>query len=128
MKKWRFIGFYGHLETRKREESWKLMENLSHRSDLPWICMGDYSEIMYANEKEGGRIWPEGQFQITVFWYSKNQASQENRESNPRCGVLNLCGWRMWGAMMWYLRLGKEVGARFLSGRWKYALGSVRRP
>ena len=60
-KKWRFIGFYGHPETEKREESWKLMESLSHRSDLPWICMGDYNEIMHAKEKEGGGVRPNGQ-------------------------------------------------------------------
>ena len=40
LKKWRFTGFYGHLETRKRGESWTLLENLSRRSHLPWVCMG----------------------------------------------------------------------------------------
>ena len=60
-KKWCFTGFYGHSETGQREESWKLLENLSHRSDLPWICMGDYNEIMHAKEKEGGGVRPEGQ-------------------------------------------------------------------
>ena len=30
MKKWLFIGFYGHPETRKRSESWTLLEDLSH--------------------------------------------------------------------------------------------------
>ena len=61
MKKWRFTGFYGHLETRKREESWKLMESLSHRSNLSWVCMGDFNEIMHAKEKEGGGVRPDGQ-------------------------------------------------------------------
>ena len=59
-KKWRFIGFYGHLETRKREESWNLLESLNLRSDLPWICMEDYKEIMHAKEKEGGGVRPNG--------------------------------------------------------------------
>ena len=60
-RKWRFTGFYGHPETGKREESWKLLENLSNKSNLPWICMGDYNEIMYAKEKEGGGVRPDGQ-------------------------------------------------------------------
>ena len=60
-RKWRFTGFYGHLETGKREESWKLLESLINRSNLPWICMGDYNEIMYAKEKEGGGVRPDGQ-------------------------------------------------------------------
>ena len=34
-RKWRFTGFYGHPETGKREESWKLLESLSNRSNLP---------------------------------------------------------------------------------------------
>ncbi|XP_023881716.1 uncharacterized protein LOC111994088 [Quercus suber] len=63
-KKWRFTGFYGHPKTGKREESWKLLENLSHRSNLPWVCMGDYNEIMFAKEKEGGGVRPEGQMRI----------------------------------------------------------------
>ena len=52
MKKWRFSGFYGHSKTRKGEESWKLLESLSHRSNLLWVCIGDFNEIMYAREKD----------------------------------------------------------------------------
>ena len=59
MKQWRFTGFYGHPETKKREEPWILC--LSRRSILPWVCMGDFNEIMYAKEKVGGGIRPEGQ-------------------------------------------------------------------
>ena len=61
LKQWRFTGFYGHPETRKRGESWALLESLSRRSNLPWVCMGDFNEIMYAKEKIGGGIRPEGQ-------------------------------------------------------------------
>ena len=65
-KQWRFIGFYNHLETNKREESWRLLEELSKRSDLPWICMGDFNEIMHGREKEGGNIRLEWQIRIYV--------------------------------------------------------------
>ena len=40
MKKWHFTRFYGHPKTGKREDSWKLLKCLSHRSNLPWVCMG----------------------------------------------------------------------------------------
>ena len=33
--KWRFTGFYGHLETSKREESWQLLEEFDRRYALP---------------------------------------------------------------------------------------------
>ena len=61
MKKWHFTGFYGHSKTGKREDSWKLLKCLSHRSNLPWVCMGDFNEIMYAREKDGGGVRPKGQ-------------------------------------------------------------------
>lgn len=51
MKQWRFTGFYGHPETNKRVESWRLIEELSTRSTLPWVCIGDFNEIMYTREK-----------------------------------------------------------------------------
>ena len=60
-KKWRFTGFYGQPETSKRGESWSLLEDLSHRSKLPWVCMGDFNEIMHAKEKSDGGARPEGQ-------------------------------------------------------------------
>ena len=60
-KKWRFTGFYGNLETSKRKELWKLLEQLSRSSDLPWVCMGDFNEIMHSGEKEGGGARPNGQ-------------------------------------------------------------------
>ena len=40
------------------------MESLSHRSNLPWVCMGDFNEIMYAIEKDGGGVRPDGQMRI----------------------------------------------------------------
>ena len=61
MKKWCFTGFYGHPKTRKSVESWNLLESLSHRCNLPWVCMGDFNEIMYAREKDGGGVRQEGQ-------------------------------------------------------------------
>nr|XP_023917061.1 uncharacterized protein LOC112028598 [Quercus suber] len=61
LKKWRFTRFYGHPETRKRGESWTLLENLSSRNQLPWVCMGDFNEILFAKEKVGGGVRPEGQ-------------------------------------------------------------------
>ena len=53
-KKWRFTGFYGHPKTSKREEALTLLMNLSTRSELPWICMGDFNEITHRGEKVGG--------------------------------------------------------------------------
>ena len=58
---WRFTGFYGHSETSKREDSWRLLEELTTRSDLPWLCMGDFNEILHLGEKVRGTLRLEGQ-------------------------------------------------------------------
>ncbi|KAL4596137.1 hypothetical protein ACB092_12G142600 [Castanea dentata] len=71
-KKWRFTGFYGHPETSKREESWKLLVNLSTRSDLPWVCMGDFNEIIHKGEKVGGGERPK--WQIRAFSSTINRS------------------------------------------------------
>ena len=52
--KWRFTGIYGEPATEKRERTWKLLRILKERMKLPWLCAGDFNEIMYGNEKRGG--------------------------------------------------------------------------
>nr|XP_023874998.1 uncharacterized protein LOC111987509 [Quercus suber] len=72
-KKWRFTGFYGHPETSKREESWRLLVNLSTMSDLPWVCMGDFNEIRHRGGKEGGGERPEWQMKAFSSAISKSK-------------------------------------------------------
>ena len=56
---WRFTGFYGDLDTTNRENSWSLLRVLSRRFSLPWICMGDFNEILLGEEKLGWLDRPE---------------------------------------------------------------------
>ncbi|XP_057793037.1 uncharacterized protein LOC131009639 [Salvia miltiorrhiza] len=46
--KWRFTGFYGNPETKKRKNSWELLKRLACCGfhDLPWIVGGDCNEIL----------------------------------------------------------------------------------
>ena len=60
---WCFTGFYGNLDIASRENSWSLLRELSRHSALPWICMGDFSEILFADEKLGWLDRPEQQMQ-----------------------------------------------------------------
>lgn len=58
---WRFTGFYGESRRERRYRSWELMHFLSHQSSAPWICVGDFNEIMDAEEQFGGVSSPESQ-------------------------------------------------------------------
>lgn len=55
---WRLTGFYGYPATEDTHLSWNLLRDLASESRLPWVCMGDFNELLYANEKEGGLIRP----------------------------------------------------------------------
>ena len=55
----RFIGFYGNPDTASRENSWNLLRDLSQRQNLPWVCVGDFNEILRLEEKQGWLVRPE---------------------------------------------------------------------
>jgi hypothetical protein len=59
--KWRFTGIYGDPKAKKREGTWKLMRTIKHHSELPWIYAGDFNEIMFDSDKEGGAALPQSQ-------------------------------------------------------------------
>lgn len=60
---WRFAGFYGHPDGRRRGDSRNLLRQLhqDQDQDMPWVVMGDFNEIMDSFEKKGGRLRPIGQ-------------------------------------------------------------------
>ena len=53
---WRIIGFYENPITANWEYSWALLKHLSLKLNLPWLCMGDFNEIVKAEEKMGGAL------------------------------------------------------------------------
>jgi hypothetical protein len=58
--KWRFTGIYGESKASQKDKTWRLIRTLSGQSDLPWLCMGDFNEVLFSHEKEGGRLGPQG--------------------------------------------------------------------
>ena len=60
---WRITGFYGHPETHQRYESWPLLAFLHSQFQLPWLCLGDFNEILSVNEKVGGITRPQQQME-----------------------------------------------------------------
>ena len=57
------MGFYGDPDTASREDSWSLLKAFSTRVSLPWICIGDFNEILLAEEKQRWLDRPEWQMQ-----------------------------------------------------------------
>ena len=50
---WRLIGFYGQPDPSKREETWTIPKSLGQSNQLPWLCIGDYNEIISQTETSG---------------------------------------------------------------------------
>lgn len=45
------MGFYGRPEDHRKWESWALLDHLNRMVSQPWLCVGDYNEIMVREEK-----------------------------------------------------------------------------
>lgn len=45
---------YGEPRSEEKEKTWRLLRILCDRSTLPWLCCGDFNEILFNCEKEGG--------------------------------------------------------------------------
>lgn len=50
----RFTGIYGEPATDKRDKTWDLLRILDQQIKLPWLCAGDFNEVLYCHEKKGG--------------------------------------------------------------------------
>ena len=61
---WRFTGFYGEPETQRRHESWNLLRRLHRKFQIPWLCAGDFNELLRSDEKMGGNRRSHNQMQL----------------------------------------------------------------
>ncbi|KAL0292490.1 UNVERIFIED_CONTAM: putative mitochondrial protein [Sesamum radiatum] len=107
---WRFTGIYGEPDTTKRVEFWKLLVQLHSQSARPWLCAGDFNEILEHSEKEGGSTRAE--------WKIRNF-----RNCLTQCGLHDL-GFQGSGSAAGANRLGQKLetlGAHLLS--WGRHLG-----
>ncbi|XP_074300329.1 uncharacterized protein LOC141631575 [Silene latifolia] len=73
---WRVTGFYGWPAVADRHLSWQLLRILGRQSSLPWMCIGDFNEILFANEMKGGN---RAQWQMNNF-----------REAVEECGLADI--------------------------------------
>ena len=52
-EQWRFTDVYGFADTAKKHETWSLLRDLHRRSTFPWLCAGDFNEILWSHVKIG---------------------------------------------------------------------------
>ncbi|KAK2646330.1 hypothetical protein Ddye_021525 [Dipteronia dyeriana] len=55
---WRLMGFYMEPDAPQRHHSWDLLRRLHGMANLPWLCCGDFNEILNTNDKERGQERP----------------------------------------------------------------------
>jgi exonuclease III len=58
---WKLTCFYGHPVAAKRHESWALLKHLMQLQPSPWVCIGDFNEILTQEEKTGAVLRKERQ-------------------------------------------------------------------
>ncbi|KAL0458286.1 UNVERIFIED_CONTAM: hypothetical protein Slati_0455800 [Sesamum latifolium] len=97
---WRYTGFYGEPDTSNREVSWKLLLSLKARSHRPWICGGDFNEILSQHEKAGGPPRPNWQIRnfrraledcgLSDLDFQGNAFTWTNRQQPPHLVKLRL--------------------------------------
>mgnify|MGYP001010734247 FL=1 len=76
-EQWRMTCFYGEATRSLRYKTWNTMTRLRGESTLPWMCIGDFNEILRAEEQHGPK--EQDSAQIEAF-----------REAVDVCGLAGL--------------------------------------
>ncbi|GMI97858.1 hypothetical protein HRI_003455100 [Hibiscus trionum] len=109
---WRCTGFYGNPETNRRQESWNLLRSLDDSPEMPWLVIGDFNEILYSSEKQGGLLRNPRQMDLfrsaledcalddigylgSWFTWDKGRREQSNMRLRLDRGVANNAWWSL---------------------------------
>ena len=62
---WRLTCLYGEPSWNNKDRTYNNLRELHSQIDLPWTVIGDFNEILYSSEKEGGA--PRHQSRMQAF-------------------------------------------------------------
>ena len=44
---------YGEAQTAERHKTWDMLKRIKSSSSLPWVCIGDFNEVLHRSEHQG---------------------------------------------------------------------------
>ena len=47
---------YRPMDYEEKKDVWELISERERYTGIPWLCLGDFNDILYNYEKEGGNI------------------------------------------------------------------------
>lgn len=62
------LAIYGYPEERRKKDTWALIACLKPRDDIPWLCVGDFNDLLSPNDKLGVTLL----ILINCRWYHKH--------------------------------------------------------
>ena len=74
---WRFTRVYGYANSTRKQETWSLLCCLHHKYTFPWLCAGDFNELLWSHEKLG--LGPR-----------QDSKMKEFRDVLDECGLMDL--------------------------------------
>lgn len=56
---WRLTCVYGEAQVQERHKTWDMIKSIKATSSLPWLCIGDFNEVLHRSEHVGAqeRSW-----------------------------------------------------------------------
>jgi hypothetical protein len=55
-KIWRLTGIYGEPRWQDKFKTWDKLRELKGVNDMSWVVLGDFNEIAFSHEKDGGTL------------------------------------------------------------------------
>lgn len=50
---WRLTCVYGEAQSSERHKTWDVLKFVKSSSHLPWVCVGDFNEVLHRSEHVG---------------------------------------------------------------------------